>query len=81
MAVETMNIGIAMLKVGNYVNWYEEYADGFAGKDWGDGIIIDTQVHPPSCYSEQMETYKVYRNKHKDLYWFEERQLTLKEKL
>ena len=65
--------------VGNYVNWYEDYADGIAGRDWGDGIIIDTQTFPSSCYSDRIETYKVYRNKHKDFYWFEERQLKQKE--
>ena len=65
--------------VGNYVNWYEEYTDGIAGKDWGDGIIIDTQTFPSSCYSDRIETYKVYRNKHKDFYWFEKRQLKQKE--
>jgi len=67
-----------MLKVGNYVNWYEEYADGIAGRDWGVGIIIETEMYP-SSYSDDYPMYKVYRNKHKDLYWFEERQLKLKE--
>jgi hypothetical protein len=67
------------LEIGNYVNWYEEYADGIAGKDWGDGIIIETQVYPSSFYTDQLKTYKVFRNKHKDFYWFEERQLKLKE--
>lgn len=67
-----------MLKVGNYVNWHEEYADGFAGRDWGAGIIIETEMHS-SSYSDDYPMYKVYRNKHKDLYWFEERQLILKE--
>ena len=64
--------------VGNYVNWYEEYADGIAGKDWGDGIIIETSSYLSSC-SDEYFMYKVYRNKHKDLYWFEERQLKQKE--
>jgi len=64
--------------VGNYINWYEDYADGIAGKDWGDGIIIDTRTYP-SSYSNDYFMYKVYRNKHKDLYWFEERQLKQKE--
>ena len=68
-----------MLKIGKYVNWYEDYADGIAGRDWGDGIIIETQVYPSSFYTDQLKTYKVFRNKHKDFYWFEERQLKLKE--
>ena len=65
-------------KISDYVLWYEEYADGIAGKDWGDGIIIDTQSYP-SSYDDDYLMYKVYRNKHKDLYWFEKRQLKLKE--
>ena len=65
-------------KISDYVLWYEEYADGIAGKDWGDGIIIDTQSYP-SSYDGGYLMYKVYRNKHKDLYWFEKRQLKLKE--
>ena len=64
--------------VGNYVNWHEEYADGISGKDWGDGVIIDTRTYPSSYYDD-CPMYKVYRNKHKDFYWFEERQLKQKE--
>ena len=63
--------------VGSYVSWYEDYADGISGKDWGDGIIIekrsyDTFGHGKYCM------FKVYRNKHKDFYWFEKRQLKFK---
>ena len=67
-----------MLKIGNYVDWCEDYDDGIAGKDWGDGIIIDTRALRSYCYNEYV-MYKVYRNKHKDLCWFEERQLKQKE--
>jgi hypothetical protein len=67
-----------MLKVGNYVHWLEYYDDGMAGKDWGDGTIIDKRIIQSSYCSEYL-MYKVYRNKHKDLYWFEKRQLRLKE--
>ena len=63
---------------GDYVNWYEDYADGISGRDWGDGVVIDTQTFPSSCYEDCL-MYKVYRNKHKDLYWFEKRQLKQKE--
>ena len=67
-----------MLKIGNYVDWCEDYADGIAGRDWGSGVIIDTQILQSSDYDDCL-MYKVYRNKHKDLYWFEERQLKQKE--
>ena len=30
-----------MIDIGDYVLWYEEYADGIAGKDYGDGIVIE----------------------------------------
>ena len=67
-----------MFKIGNYVNWMEDYADGFAGRDWGDGIIIDTQFYESSFHTEPILTYKVYRNEHKDFCWFEKRNLKLK---
>ena len=67
-----------MLEIGNYVNWHEDYADGIAGKDWGDGIVIEKRSHDAFGYGKYC-MFKVYRSKHKDLYWFEERQLMLKE--
>ena len=67
-----------MFEIGNYVKWYEEYADGIAGKDWVDGVLIDKRKYP-SCKNDNLFLYKVYRNKHKDFYWFEKRQLKLKE--
>jgi len=68
-----------MFEIGNYVSWCEDYADGIGGKDFGNGIIIDTEIYESSFHSESIPTYRVYRDKHKDLYWFEERQLKLKE--
>ncbi len=62
-----------MFKDGSYVDWCEYFGDGFPGRDWGDGIIIDTKKNK-SCIM-----YRVFRNKHKDFYWFEEQQLKLKE--
>lgn len=64
--------------IGNFVNWYEEYDDGISGKDSGDGIITDKRDHTSYGYKNYF-TYKVYRTKHKDFYWFEERQLTSKD--
>ena len=61
-----------MFRAGNYVSWSEDYADGFAGRDWGDGIIVETKEN------ERRAIYKVFRNKHKDFYWFIEEQLKLK---
>ena len=67
-----------MLKIGNYVNWCEDYDDGIAGKDCGGGIIIDERSNKSYSYGDYY-TYKVYRIKHKDFYWFEKRQLRIKE--
>jgi len=64
--------------VGSYVNWHEDYADGISGKDWGDGIIIEKTTHDAFGNCEYF-MFKVYRTKHKDFYWFEKRQLRLKE--
>ena len=75
-----MGKGTLKFLIGNYIDWQEEHTDGIAGKDWGTGIVIEAKMHSPS-YVDDYFMYKVYRNKHKDLYWFEERQLTLKEKL
>ena len=59
-----------MFKIGQLINWFEDYDDGIAGKDWGDGIIIDKKQHDTFGYGSYI-LYKVYRNKHKDFYWFE----------
>jgi hypothetical protein len=67
-----------MFEIGNYVNWYEDYNDGISGKDWGDGIIIDERTDKSYSYGDYC-TYKVYRTKYKDFYWFEKRQLRIKE--
>lgn len=67
------------LTIGDYVSWCEDYADGIGGKDFGNGIIIDTEIYESSFHTEPIQTFRVYRNKHKDLFWFENRQLKLKE--
>tara|TARA_R100001509_G_scaffold100566_1_gene58794 strand:- start:371 stop:568 length:198 start_codon:yes stop_codon:yes gene_type:complete len=63
-----------IFKVGQLVKWFEDYDDGISGRDYGDGIVIEIKMHQ-SHYSDDYPMYKVYRNKHKDFYWFEKRQL------
>jgi hypothetical protein len=55
--------------IGKYVNWYEDYADGISGKDFGTGIIIDSRIQK-GFNSPDYTMYKVYRTKHRDFYWF-----------
>ena len=65
-------------KIGDFVNWMEEYADGIPGRDWGDGIIIEKRNSRNLTQGSNI-MYKVYRNKHRDVCWFEERRIFLKE--
>jgi len=66
--------------ISDYVYWCEDYDDGISGRDWGDGIVIEKRDHDAFGHGKYI-MYKVYRNKHKDLCWFENRQLKLKENL
>ncbi len=66
-------------KVGDFINWLEPYDDGIPGKDYGDGIIIERKNTDHRTYGDYI-LYKIYRNKHKDVCWFEEQNLTPKEK-
>ena len=64
--------------IGQLIYWHEEFADGIPGRDGGLGIIIDTRKY--NMYGpEPVYSYKVFRNKHSDFSWFEERNITLKE--
>ena len=56
-------------KVGDFVRWYEAYADGFLGRDAGWGIIQEVRHH---IYQEDYFTYGVLRNKHGDVMHFTE---------
>jgi len=51
-------------KIGELVNWIEEYADGDLVRDAGIGILLSVKdyTHKESNY----RTYTVYRNKHTD---------------
>ena len=64
-------------KIGDYVNWHEEFDDGIPGRDSGDGIVVDTQRYMIHGV-EPVITYKTYRTKHQDYSWFESRNLKLK---
>ena len=67
-----------VFEISDYVLWHEDYDDGISGRDWGTGIVIEKRDHDAYGHGKYI-MYRVYRNKHKDLYWFENRQLKLKE--
>ena len=56
-------------KIGDFVRWYEAYADGFLGRDAGWGIIQEVRRH---AYHGDYFTYGVLRNKHGDVMHFTE---------
>ena len=60
-------------KAGDLVRWIEEYADGDLVKDAGNGIVVSSERY---SYGEYHYTsYKVYRNKHKDIQNISERNI------
>lgn len=63
-------------KVGQFVRWYEAYAEGIMGKDAGFGIITD--IRQNHQYEDYI-TYAVLRNKHGDVMSFEEGYIESKE--
>ena len=67
-----------MIDIGDYVLWYEEYADGAMCKDYGDGIVIEKKQY--NMYKPSITCYKIYRVKHEDFMWLEERNISLKGK-
>ena len=56
-------------KVGEFVRWYEAYADGFLGRDAEWGIVQEVRHH---AYHSDYFTYGVLRNKHGDVMHFTE---------
>ena len=56
-------------KVGDFVRWYEAYADGFLGRAAGWGVIQSVRRH---AYHGDYITYGVLRNKHGDVMHFTE---------
>ena len=56
-------------KVGQFVRWYEAYAEGFLGRDAGFGVITEIVTH--HIYNDYIN-YKVLRNKHGDVMCFQE---------
>lgn len=62
-------------KIGQFIIWTEDYADQIAGKDSGSGVIIDIENCKSFYCNRKITRYKVYRDKFKDLYWFEDRQI------
>ena len=59
---------------GDLVKWIEEYADGGIVKDAGIGIIVGSQQYKYKNHA--YNTYEIYRNKHSDKMFFEERNVT-----
>jgi len=58
-------------KVGQFVRWYEAYAEGIMGKDAGYGVITEVNSHRAQ-YTNDYISYRVLRNKHGDTMFFEE---------
>ena len=56
-------------EVGQFVRWYEAYAEGIMGKDAGYGVVTGIRKH--HAYNDYI-TYNVLRNKHGDVMVFEE---------
>lgn len=56
-------------KVGEFVRWYEAYADGFLGRDAGWGVVKSVKNH---IYHGEYFTYNILRNKHGDVMSFAE---------
>ena len=63
-------------EVGQFVRWYEAYAEGIMGKDAGFGIIAEVRHH--HVYDDTI-TYGVLRNKHGDVMYFGEGYIESKE--
>ena len=59
----------AKFKVGDFVRWFEAYADGFLGRDAGWGIVQSVKHH---TYFGDYVNYGVLRNKHGDVMTFGE---------
>ncbi len=66
----------AKFKVGDFVRWYEAYADGFLGRDAGWGVIQSIKHH---TYFGDYINYGVLRNKHGDVMNFAEDYLESKQ--
>jgi hypothetical protein len=69
-------MGKGALKIGDYVEWFESYADGIPGKDFGKGIVTNINNHIGQ-FSFEYVTFEVYRQKYEDFCWFEQRELRL----
>jgi len=63
-------------EVGDLIEWYEPYPDGFAIKDAGRGIILEKRKFDFGFASKnEYVNYKVFRNKHSDIMYFELKEL------
>jgi hypothetical protein len=70
---------IKKLKVGELVEWFESYADGFMIKDVGHGIILDVNAYELGFSDGPHINYTVYRNKHNDTMRFTKEELKVLE--
>ena len=74
--MKSTNKHTAKYNVGQFVRWYEAYAEGFLGRDAGFGIVTEIRQH--HVYDDHV-SYGVLRNKHGDVMWFDERHVEAKE--
>lgn len=58
-------------KVGQFVRWYESYAEGIMGKDAGYGVVTQVNAYHGQ-YTNDYISYQVLRNKYGDTMFFEE---------
>ena len=64
--------------IGDLVKWdYSEEDSSSSAENYGTGIIVEIKYH--DMYGlDQTLLYKIYRTKHKDCFWFEDKHLNLK---
>jgi|TARA_Y100000034_G_C6537433_1_gene231752 hypothetical protein len=63
-------------KIGDLVKWYSEYSDGLVS-DAGYGIILGAKEFSLEGCDQNYTSYHIYKNKHRDSAFFEERNLVL----
>lgn len=60
-------------EAGELIKWVEEYADGDLVKDVGVGVVVSSETY--NYKDHHYTSYKVYRNKHKDIQNISERNI------
>jgi len=65
------------LQIGELVQWYESYAEGFMTKDAGYGIVVAVNKYELGFTQGKHTNYTVYRNKHSDTMRFTREELEI----